>query len=106
MLLFCQFFQDGADLIQAAGHVEAALPLAALEGQQDFALTAGEGAFSVTLLFDCPAPALSPSVWRIAAEAGFGEERWEEDGAGYLRLSFRRGEHAGEPDGERRESHG
>lgn len=69
-------------------------------------LTAGEGAFSMTLLFDCPAPALSPQARRVCAEAGLEEERWEEDGAGYLRLSFRRGGSAGKPDREGGKRHG
>ena len=51
-------------------------------------LTAAGDSFAMTLLFDCEAPPLSPRAVRICREAGLEEERWEEDGAGYLRLTL------------------
>ena len=116
--LLCDVREDGEERLSAAAvtaaydafedAAEAALRGEGAEepGSLLVTLTAGEGAFSMTLLFDCPAPALSSSVRQICAEAGFEEERWEEDGAGYLRLRIRRGGSAEDVDGERRESHG
>ena len=53
-------------------------------------LTAEGDTFSMTLLFDCPAPPLTPRAERICTDAGLTQDRWEEDGAGYLRLSLSR----------------
>ena len=60
-------------------------------------LTAAGDSFAMTLLFDCEAPPLSPRAVRICREAGLKEERWEEDGVGYLRLTLNLQDHPADP---------
>lgn len=76
-------FEDAAET--ALGDMADGVP-----GSLLVTLTAEGDSFSMTLLFDCPAPTLTPRAARICADAGLTQERWEEDGAGYLRLSLSR----------------
>ena len=84
-----------ADVAEAAydafeNAAERALESAEESGSLLVTVSVREG-FSMTLLFDTPAPELSPEVLSLLDAVGLTAERREEDGAGYLTLRLRDG---------------
>ena len=82
-------FEDAAEAVLGSGEETGSLLVT---------ISAREG-FSLAMLFDTPAPGLSPQVLEILAAAGLTADSREEDGAGYLCLTLRDGADDGQGEG-------